>query len=376
MGLPRVSRRRPRPRDAVFVGGLCAALGGCSGGAGGAQPEPPDPEPPARPVPCAFANDTCAERIALGDGLFLPAYTTHLLAEGDAGVTRGLIVVHGNTRNADAYFDRGIQAATGGGGGLGGTVVVAPHFQTGDDDPEPDEPFWSSAGWKRGHLSTPEGPTPRVSSYAALDRILELLLDRDRFPALGQIVVAGHSAGGQVVHRFAATSREEAETSAGARFRYVVTNPSTYLYLGPQRAARDGTFAVPGAGCDDYDDWHYGMRERNSYADAVHADTIRAQLARRDVRILLGDADTLSASLDQSCGANLQGANRFVRGRTLVRFMTALHPGHAHSEAIAPGVGHSSRSMWLSDAGREALFGDPAGSPTPSTTAGRAGPQG
>ena len=292
-------------------------------------------------------------------------------------MTRGLIVVHGNSRNPDDYFESGMRAAGNGGGGLGNTLVVAPHFQTGDDDPEPDEPFWSSAGWKRGNLSRPEGPTPRVSSYAALDRILELLLDRGRFPALAEVVVAGHSAGGQVVHRFAATSREEAETSADARFRYVVTNPSTYLYLGPERAAPDGAFAVPDAGCDDYDDWHYGMRDRNSHADAIQADTIRAQLARRDVRILLGDADTLSASLDVSCGANLQGANRFVRGRTLVRFMTALHPGHAHRETIAPGVGHSSRSMWLSEAGREALFGDPAGSPpTSTTTAGRARPLG
>ena len=76
------------------------------------------------------------------------------------------------------------------------------------------------------------------------------------------------------------------------------------------------------------------------------------------MRILVGDADTLNASLDVSCGANLQGTNRFVRGRTLVRFMTAFHSGHAHTEMIVPGVGHSSRSMWLSEVGRSALFGN------------------
>ena len=83
-----------------------------------------------------------------------------------------------------------------------------------------------------------------------------------------------------------------------------------------------------------------------------------AQLARHDVRILLGAADTTSASLDQSCGANLQGPRRYHRGRTLVRFMDELYAGHAHREMIVPGVGHSSRSMWLSGVGAGALFGN------------------
>ena len=342
----------------ALVVAICATLSGCSGEPGGAQPEMPDPpEPPSRPVPCIFVNATCAERIALGDGLLLPAYTTHQLTTGDAGVTRGLIVVHGNNRDPDAYFESGLRAVANG-GVAGNTIVVAPHFQTSDDLPEANEPFWSSAGWKRGHLSRPEGPVPRVSSYAALERILELLLDSNRFPAIRQIVVTGHSAGGQVVHRFAATSGEEEQARAGVELRYVVANPSTYLYLGPEREWPDGTFIVPGAGCDDYNDWHYGLSNRNTYAGGIDADTLSARLVRRDVRILVGDADTLSASLDVSCGANLQGANRFVRGRTLVRFMTAYDSGHAHTEMIVPGVGHSSRSMWLSEVGRSALFGN------------------
>lgn len=339
---------------------LCAWLGACSGGDGGGtvQPETPDPpQPPSRPVPCIFANATCAERIEIAGDLFLPSFTTHGLLAGDPNVTLGLIVIHGNNRDADAYFDSGVLAVANG-GAAGTAVVVAPHFQTSDDDPRADEPFWSSAGWKRGHLSRPEGPVPHVSSYAALDRIVELLLDRSRFPALRAIVVTGHSAGGQVVHRYVATSQEEEEARSGVQFRYVVANPSTYLYLGPEREGSDGTFTLPGGRCEDYDDWHYGLRNRNTWAGALEADTIRAQLSRRDVRILVGDADTLSASLDISCGANLQGPNRFVRGQTLMRYMTALYDGHAHVEMIVPGVGHSSRSMWLSEVGRDALFGN------------------
>ena len=86
------------PHVSAVLVAFCAPLSACSGEADGAQPEMPDP--PARAVPCTFANATCAERIGLGDGLFLPAYTTHLLTAGDAEVTRGLIVVHGNNRDA------------------------------------------------------------------------------------------------------------------------------------------------------------------------------------------------------------------------------------------------------------------------------------
>ncbi len=323
----------------------------------GSEPvELPPPDPPARPVPCNLASAICAERVVIGTGVHLPVFSTHSLSVGDEAARRGLIVVHGNSRNPDDYFISGIAAVTNA-GASGATAVIAPHFQTVEDGPDPDEPYWSSPGWKRGNLSRPEGPSPRVSSYAALDSIVRLLLDINRFPAMQEIVVTGHSAGGQLLHRYAATSRVEEGARDGVSFRYVVANPSTYLYLGPQRENADGAFTLPGRGCADYNEWHYGFDDRNSWAEALEADTIRALLVRRDVRILIGDADTLSASLDQSCGANLQGLNRYRRGRTIVRFMEALYPGHNHTEMIVPGVGHSSRSMWTSPAGLESLFG-------------------
>jgi hypothetical protein len=71
---------------------------------------------------------------------------------------------------------------------------------------------------------------------------------------------------------------------------------------------------------------------------------------------MVGTADTLTADLDVSCGATLQGARRFQRGRTLIEYMTARYPGHAHRLVEVPGVGHSSRGMFTSLDGRRALF--------------------
>ena len=353
-------RKNPSTGLAAWTAPLLLLALACGDADGGVEPPDPDPpaEPPTRPVPCNLAGAICAERVEIGSGVYLPVFSTHSLADGSEAVTRGLIVVHGNSRNPDDYFISGIAAATRARANAA-TAIVSPHFQTIDDGPRFDEPYWSSPGWKRGHLSLSEGPSPRVSSYAALDSIVQIFLDLARFPSLNEIVVTGHSAGGQVLHRYAATGRAQEGARADVAFRYVVANPSTYLYVGPERATDPSgeAFAVPGGGCFDYNEWHYGLEDRNSYADALAADTIRALLARRDVRILVGDADTLDASLDQSCGANLQGANRYVRGRLIVRFMDSLHPDNAHVEMVVPGVGHSSRSMWTSQVGLQALFG-------------------
>ena len=308
-----------------------------------------------RPVPCLSIKSVCTERVAVGSSVYLPVFTTHSLSEGNPQVTRGLIIVHGANRNADDYFQRGFQAA----GAVGyqeTTVVVAPYFQTSSDNPASNELFWSSSGWKRGHLSSTEGPRPRRSSYSAIDQIVDLLSDPSRFPALTEITMTGHSAGGQVAHRYAATSRAE-ENLGSVTMRYVVANPSTYLYIRQERE-NTGAFVVPDASaCSDYDEWHYGLSERNTYAGSLVVDTIKAQLVRRDVRILIGDADSLSASLDVSCGANLQGPYRFTRGRRLMRFMDQFFPEHSHKEMVVPSVGHSSSGMYLSAVGLDALFG-------------------
>ena len=84
------------------------------------------------------------------------------------------------------------------------------------------------------------------------------LNDRDRFPALKEVVVAGHSAGGQLVQRYAVVGRPAAR-SAGLRF--VVSNPSSYLYFSDERPQGDGRFAAPSdaAVCPQYNRWKYGL---------------------------------------------------------------------------------------------------------------------
>ena len=110
------------------------------------------------------------------------------------------------------------------------------------------------------------------------------------------------------------------------------------------------------ASCPDYDDWHYGLQNRNTFANAVATSVLKQNLVRRQMTVMLGTADTLTADLDVSCGANLQGARRYSRGLALMGYMNALNPGHAHRLVEVPGVGHSSRGMYTAPDGRRALF--------------------
>ena len=349
-----VQTRGPTALGVLAVATLFSACGGGSGDPALPVPDPP-PDPPG---PCTIAA-RCGARIALASGAFLPHYATYPLDQGAAGaptpVVRAVLVVHGNLRNADAYFERVVTAAEQA-GRLAETLIVAPRFQTSDDAPRPDEPYWTSPGWKRGHPSA-GGAAPPISSYQALDTLVARLANRTLFPDLAKVVVTGHSAGGQVAHRYAAGSPAEDRHDRLA-FRHVVANPSTYLYPTPVREWA-GEHVVPDAlACPEYDEWHYGLQALNPYMTLQTADSALARLLRRDAVVLVGDQDTGSASLDQSCGANYQGPNRYQRGLALVRTLDHVFPGsHRHRAVVVPGVGHSSTGMYQSSQGRDALFG-------------------
>ena len=326
---------------------LAAGLGACRGVTDAGS------DRPVVSSSCTSAVPGCLERVNLGAGRRLPVYRTHALATGDASVNRAVIVVHGIDRDADAYFNTMVQALRTA-AVLDSVIVVAPHFQTLDDGPLADEPTWSSEGWKQGDLSAAESPLARISSFAAVDTLVRIFADRSRFPRLKSIVITGHSAGGQFTHRYAGTS-PGVEGLSGLLIRFVVANPSTYLWLRGERPTAS-SFALPDtAACRDWNDWPYGLSNRNTYAKAADDATIRSRLTSRDVRILLGSADTLTSNLDMSCGGNLQGSRRYDRGNALVRFMGQYFPGNGHAQAVAPGIGHSSSGMYGSAAGQAAL---------------------
>ncbi len=326
-------------------------LSGC-----GDSQDPIKPSIPDDLTPCIEASSACSQSVQLGQQSFLPILRTHPLDRGDPRVQTAIIIVHGTTRNHSSNFETMILAVQQKDPSLRETIVIAPKFQIAEDNPTANEPFWTNSGWKKGHLSvTDSKPRPRGSSYSAIDKIIELLSINSGFPALREIIVTGHSAGGQVAHRFAAGSQAE-ETFEHITIRYIVANPSTYLYLGPERFI-DGNFGSPiRSECPEYDYWHYGLKNLNTYMRSISPGQIEENLVARNVTILIGDQDVDSYQLDVSCGANLQGNNRFSRGQNLVIYMDSLFPGNNHTQKIVYGVSHSGKGMYTSPEGISVLF--------------------
>ncbi|MCA9656943.1 MAG: hypothetical protein KC486_01235 [Myxococcales bacterium] len=345
-----------------------ASTSGSSTSTTGATPPPCDPA-----AFCAGADEAgiCRHELTLADGMSIYYWgnlslTPEFAESGcQAEVERLVLVQHGNSRNPWSYFDSVVDAAVAAGVD-DRTLIIAPYFPSFLDGPPPGFHLWApgSSGWKSGDAST---TPPGTSSFAVYDELLlDHIADTQRFPALTEVVVTGHSAGGQFSQRYAVASEADAAPSlAHLSFRYVVLNPSSWLYLDAYRwdgegAPPDVAFALPNAtGCDDtYDDYKYGLAgiPLGHYV-GDHLGAIPASFLDRDVTYLLGDADTqIDDGLDVSCEAYLQGANRYERGQVFAAYLDARYPAQEHALVVVPGVGHSKSGMYESAVGVATLF--------------------
>lgn len=285
--------------------------------------------------------------------------------DGDSSVSRAIIVVHGVLRDADYYYDTGVIAANAA-DALSNTLVIAPQFvEKGDlagHTVSPRTLYWSSK-WPGG--SDALAPAP-ISTYDVFDAMIARLSDARRFPKLREIVVAGHSAGGQIVQRYAVVGKAP-QLDAGARppVRLVVSNPSSYFYFTDWRP-------YPPHDCPDFDTWRYGLSGAPRYVTGNAAQLEARYIARR-VIYLMGTADTnpKEEDLDRSCGGEAQGPYRFARAKYFIAYIASRHPnGTAQRYAFVKGVGHDNRRMFASACGVAAIFG---GSDASCAAAGRVG---
>ena len=359
------ARRRPSP--AAWVG-LAAATGAIAIAAI-AAPAGVERTAPILREPVA----SCAEVFPLGGGaagLALPYCSNRSLGTRDERVRRLVVVVHGDARNATDYFAAMVAAARA--AGADDVLVVAPQFLTADDSAakaSASAAYFTDNGWKQGDSSAtaPLARTASIGSFDALDALLRSILTSGDFPNLQVVVLTGHSAGGQLVDRFAATSALEDHVGGTVAFRYVIANPSSYLYFDGRRPSRTGEgFAELSARerdrCPDFDTWKFGLEGLNAYAADAGAAAMVARYGRRDVVYLLGgdDTDADDSSIDRSCAAEWQGPNRLARGRLHFTYLgTVFGPGvyANHALSVVADVGHDGRAMYLAAPALAAVFG-------------------
>lgn len=299
-------------------------------------------------APCITADTACTEKVPLGEGRYFFVYRSLPLTEAAPNVERVYILVHGLHRDGQVYYKTAIDG-TQDSHEMERTLVIAPQFHAVDgtckDKPAPGEATFYCRGWSDG-ISTNDAP---LSSFTAMDTLLRMVAKRELFPAVKEIVVAGHSAGGQFVQRYAATNRVDG--ALGLPIRYLVANPSSYLYLESWRTVEN-----PGASCPKFNRYKYGLEGMTGYPLEAGSAAIKMNYPKRDVTYLLGELDvTDEHNMDKTCPAMVQGPNRRQRGMTYFeRLNQTFKTGH--KLVSVPGCAHSGQCMYRSENGKHAVF--------------------
>lgn len=336
-------------------------------------------------APCTTASPSCTEWIqAPGQESRVLVYRTYPLATRNENITRALIFVHGINRDADNHF-RTVLAAAFLAGALDDTVIIAPRFassssapgnESGDchDPLAPNEANWICQAqrpdtWRSGGPEIgPATEKDKVTSFDFADEIIRRLAQKDIFPNLKKIVVAGHSAGGQFVMRYEMSS--PVPDSARIPISYVVANPSSYAYLDTLRPTANALPATIAPGftppvpatppapfvpfsdaknCTGYNNWPYGLKNRSGYAARINDDQLQKQLVNRSVTYLLGEVDILPLGIfDTSCPAMAQGTTRLARGLAFGKYVKEIY-GAQHATVVVPFCSHSARCMFTAD---------------------------
>ena len=287
----------------------------------------------------------------------LPCHASLRLDLPGPDIERLLVVVHGALRDSDRYFEHAWMAAKDDGSS---TLVVAPQFLAGVDlGPQATVPhntlYWDVEGWKGGERAL--GPVP-ISSFTAMDCLLRQLTGPGwrRDGKKPTVVIIGNSAGGQYVNRYAAVGRAPDELArAGISVRFIIANPSTYLYFDRERpvAVRDET---------SINRWRYGFDFPPDYVDTTPQESLRRYL-ERDVTIVLGseDRDGASLLLEVSAAAMAQGANRLERGIYYDKHIRGLARAAGlaarHRTIKLAGVGHAAEDVLAAPETRAIMFG-------------------
>jgi pimeloyl-ACP methyl ester carboxylesterase len=342
-----------------------------------ARTSPTPSAPPATAAPCITPNQACTEWVVMGGGPSRSLiYRTYSLETRNDAITRVLVMVHGAGRDADNYF-RSALAATFLANALENTLVIAPRMASNDgagckDALAPNEVSWNCNSWRSGGAAI---SNPNVTSFDFLDEILRKVARKDVFPNLKAIVVAGHSAGGQVLNRYEMAN--QVHDKLGVPVSYVVANPSSYAYPSNERptsAAWSLTANPPGyipevapntpafrsmgdgRGCTIYDQWPYGFQNRTGYSAKESDDQLKKQLASRPTTYLLGELDILPlGGFDGSCSAMAQGPTRQARGQAFGKYVNEKLGGH-HTVTIVPECGHNARCMFTAEEALPFLF--------------------
>jgi len=356
-------------------------------------------------------NDECIETdlqayrhsfLLSSDPSFFPIYSNYVFDPTLSFLTAPLenvtILIHGLSRDADRYFCQGMNASE-------NQIIIVPYFPNrslslsewnGKSDPDiSTSPYWTESDWSEGGLDVQYG----LSSFEILDELIEFLKGKN---VKGKIVVAGFSAGGQFVQRYAWASDEGNDGSV----RFFVSDPSSFLYFTKERPGEDcrelksvaiedcQSFETPNlnfetslgldaSDCKKFNDYKYGLDkidENNEYLLDAYKKATLITYSKKEILYVFGGDDVCNCvtknyvndpkvcyplspdqcldtypngvnnAMETECRAMLEGSNRLQRGLNYMAYLKFLcGKNFVVNYAVVSGMGHDSSKYFGSD---------------------------
>ena len=314
---------------------------------------------------CKASCQIPSKRYAFSYGdekLRLPYDSSHDLFTPNTSIHRVLFIIHSSSYNPNDYFVTGSEMIKKKPQEKERTMIIAPLFAEAIQLPTDSgadflywkiRPFWgTSQGFSNNRDVT-------ISAFDVMDMMLKNMVESKKFPTLREIVILGHSAGGQMVNRYAAGNAFEERTAApkGITLKYVVTAPSSYIYFSKDRPVKGSltTFAIPTETDAGYNNWGWGMESLYSYhrRNNITAEWMIQQYPKKKVLYLVGSNDNNSKdeSLGNGPGSVLQGAHRLARGKLYYNYLRYYFGDEIKGQQyfrVIKGMGHWGRGLMTS----------------------------
>jgi hypothetical protein len=179
-------------------------------------------------------------------------------------------------------------------------------------------------------------------------------------PSLKRIVLTGHSAGSQMVVRYAAGGRaQEALNDLGVELVYVPTNTPSFLYYDDNRVLNQGAdvFEFGPTNCGSASQYKYGLDNLNQYMEETGETAIKENYSLAGVTYLVGQYDF--GGQTNTCARMVQGNSRLIRTHVYFSYVGFFYGDsiyNKHRMAEIPEAYHEFDQIVFTDCGMNALF--------------------
>ncbi|CAK3895299.1 hypothetical protein AC578_1337 [Lecanosticta acicola] len=293
----------------------------------------------------------------------------------ESNVQRAVVVIHGLDRDPGTYVSNMLsalgQVTSDSNVNFDTVAIMAPYFPNGDDKstgyPWTDglsagkgstsnALVWKSSQWSAGGNNQYPYTSKTTSSYTVLDQIVQYFDNATLFPSMKQIVIAGHSLGGQTVQRYAAIGVQLNTRSAVS---YWIGNPDSYAWQSTSRP-------LPTSGCPDYDAYRDGYSNFTDYPMTYGTNlvasgraAIQANYQAKAINYARGTQDLGDDS--SSCAPFTTGKDRNERFFNFIKAFppSCTEPTSRNCDTVDfVNAGHDAGAMMAAPAGQARLFLD------------------